>query len=64
MRWVFSSDCDLIQTIADISVRNAIELIVNLNQTYLFFVKKGLLKVKRSPQQLLAAALVASVATL
>jgi hypothetical protein len=64
MRWVFSSDCDLIQTIADISVRNAIELLVNLNQTYLFFVKKGLLKVNRSPQQLLAAALVASVATL
>ncbi len=58
---MFSSDCDLIQTIADISVRNAIELLVNLNQTYLFFVKLGLVKVNRDSQQ--AAALVVSVAS-
>jgi hypothetical protein len=42
-------------------VRNAIELEVNLNQTYLFFVKIGLLKVISNPQQ--AAALVVSVAS-
>ena len=58
---MFSSDCDLIQAVADIIVRNAIELLVNLNQTYLFFVKIGLVKVNRELQQ--AAALVASVAS-
>ena len=61
MRCVFSSDRHLIQAVADISVRNAIELLVNLNQTYLFFVKIGLVKVKSNPQQ--AAALVVSVAS-
>ena len=58
---MFSSDCDLIQAVADIIVRNAIELLVELNQTYLFFVKIGLVKVNRDPQQ--AAALVVSVAS-
>ena len=42
-------------------MRNAIELLVNLNQTYLFFVKIELLKVKSNPQQ--TAALVVSVAS-
>ena len=59
MRCVFSSDCDLIKAVADIIARNAIELLVNLNQTYLFFVKLGLEKVKKDPQQ--AVALVVSV---
>jgi hypothetical protein len=63
-RWVFSSDFDLIQAIANISVRNAIKLLVKLNQAYLFYVKIGLVKVNRSPQQLLAAAFSKSVATL
>ena len=58
---MFSSDCDLIQAVTDIIVRNAIELLVKLNQTYLFFVKIGLVKVNRDPQQ--AAALVVSVAS-
>ena len=61
---MISSECDLIQTVTNISVRNALELLVKLNQTYLFFVKLGLVKLNRSPQQLLATALVASVATL
>ena len=61
---MISSECDLIQTVANFSVRNALELLVKLNQTYLCFVKIGLLNVNKSSQQLLAAALVASVATL
>ena len=58
---MFSSDCDLIQAVADLRRQNAIELLINLNQTYLFFVKLGLVKVNRDPQQ--AAALVVSVAS-
>ena len=58
---MFSSDCDLIKAVADIIARNAIELLFELNQTYLFFVKIGLVKVNRDPQQ--AAALVVSVAS-
>ena len=58
---MISSDCDFIEAVADIIVRNAIELLVKLNQTYLFFVKIGLVKVNRDSQQ--AAALVVSVAS-
>ena len=43
-------------------MRNALELLVKLNQTYLFFVKTELVKVNRELQQ--AAALVVSVASL
>ena len=39
IRWMFRSDCHLIQAVTDIDVWNALELLVKLNQTYLFFVK-------------------------
>ena len=58
---MISCDCHLIKAVADIGVWNALESLVKLNQTYLFFVKIGLVKVNRELQQ--AAALVASVAS-
>ncbi len=58
---MISREFDLIQTVTDFIVRNATELLINLNQTYLFFLKLGLVKLNRDPQQ--AAALVLSVAS-
>ena len=60
-QWVFSCNCNLVQTVADTCVRNTTKDISNLVRTYLFFVKSGLLKVKRVAQQF--AAFVISVAS-